>query len=53
MINHLLDVPGIAVLVDGLPEARQDLPHIERVKDNKREVLDVFLHLLIAVVAGL
>ncbi len=53
MIDHLLNRACVVLLVDSLLEAVEDLSHVERIENDEWKIFYVFLHLLVAIVAGL
>lgn len=53
MIDHLLDKACVVVLAYGLLEAVEDLANVQWVENYEWEVFYIFLHLVVAIVAGL
>ena len=53
VIDHLLDKACVVVLAYGLLEAVEDLANVQWVENYEWEVFYIFLHLVVAIVAGL
>ncbi len=53
MIHHLLDKACVIVLVYCLLETVEDLANIKRIEDDKWEVFNIFLHLIVGIIASL